>query len=292
VDEDRGHQAWVEALVQTLQNGTVLDLAPGEDVDESQAAGWPASRRLPGKALRAALLNSDVQPDPRGLRIRAAYITGVTDLADLTLPFGLHFDSCAFEQSAKWSRITLTSLRLTSCTTPGLVLSQAHIGGILKLDPVTVYGEVRARGATIGELNLAGTLTNEGDIALDLDRADIKGRAALGPVDVTGEVRAVGATIVELYLTGILTNEGGVALALDRADIKGDAYLTPVTVTGEVRVRDATIGGELNLEDASLTNSEKLQNALALQHARIGGVVLTPKALTGVSLCTRPRSAF
>jgi hypothetical protein len=42
--------------VQTLQDGNMLDLAPGEDVDVGQAAGWPASRRLPGEALRGALV--------------------------------------------------------------------------------------------------------------------------------------------------------------------------------------------------------------------------------------------
>jgi hypothetical protein len=50
VDEDRGHQAWVDALVQALQDGTALDLAPDEDVYVTQAASWPASRRLPGEA--------------------------------------------------------------------------------------------------------------------------------------------------------------------------------------------------------------------------------------------------
>jgi hypothetical protein len=56
VDEDRGHQEWVDAVVQALQDGNMLDLAPGEDVDVGQAAGWPASRRLPGEALRGALV--------------------------------------------------------------------------------------------------------------------------------------------------------------------------------------------------------------------------------------------
>jgi len=79
VDEDRDHQAWIKKLVQALKDGTPLDLAPLEDVDVSLARDWPAPRRLPGEALRAALLSSDLRPDPRGLKIRAAYITGITD---------------------------------------------------------------------------------------------------------------------------------------------------------------------------------------------------------------------
>ena len=68
--QGRDHAAWVEALVKALEDGTALDLAPGEGVDVTQAAGWPASRQLPGEALRAALLGAGVKPDPRGLRIR------------------------------------------------------------------------------------------------------------------------------------------------------------------------------------------------------------------------------
>jgi hypothetical protein len=78
VAEDRGHQAWVDALVQALQDGTPLDLAPGEDADVSQAADWPDNRRLWGDALPAALLKSDLKPDPHGLKIRAAYICEIT----------------------------------------------------------------------------------------------------------------------------------------------------------------------------------------------------------------------
>ena len=112
--EDRAHQALIDALVQALKNGTVLDLAPGEHVDVSQAEGWPPSRRLPGEALRATLLNSDVRPDTQGLQIRAAYITGTAGLADLRLSFGLHFDDCAFEQLADWSRLTVASRAMRS----------------------------------------------------------------------------------------------------------------------------------------------------------------------------------
>jgi hypothetical protein len=114
--------------MRALQDGAQLDLSRGQDVDVSHATEWSAARRLPGEALRAALLSSDVRPDPRGLNIRAAYITGITDLADFRLLFGLRFDSCAFEQPADWSRITVASLHLKNCAAPGLTLNQAQIG--------------------------------------------------------------------------------------------------------------------------------------------------------------------
>ena len=136
--KDRNHAKWVAALVRALQDGTVVDLAPGEKIHLTKAnltkvESWPKSRGLPGEALRDALLNSDIKPDPRGLKIRAAYITGITDLADLRLSLGLQFDSCVFEQPADWSRLTVASLRLTDCTMSGLTLDHAHKGQVLSV---------------------------------------------------------------------------------------------------------------------------------------------------------------
>jgi len=149
VAKDRGHQAWRDALVQALQDGTVLDLCPGEEIDVTQAASWPALRRLPGEALRRALLTPDAQPDPRGLTIRGAYITGPTDLAGLRLPHGLRFDSCAFEQRVDCSGLTIANLHFAHCTTPALIIAEAHIDGMVDLDGLAAT-VVAAQGAIIG----------------------------------------------------------------------------------------------------------------------------------------------
>jgi hypothetical protein len=276
VDEDRDHDAWVAKLVQALKDGTPLDLVPFEDhVDLSQAAEWPVSRRLPGDALREALLKPDVRPDPRGLWIRAAYITGLADLANLRLAYGLHFDSCAFEQAAFWPGLTIANLHLTDCATPALTLNDACIDG--RLDLRGLYAaEVRAIAATIGELALQGAiLGKKGGIALSLDGAEIKGAAFLQSVNVTGAVRAFNATVGgELNFQGaIVTNEGGVALHLDGVEIRGGAFLNPVDVTGAVRALHATVGSELNLQGATLTN-KKGGDALNLDGAEIKGQAL------------------
>jgi hypothetical protein len=301
VSEEPDHDAWVKTLVQALQDGASLDLAPGEDVDVSQAASWPAPRRLPGEALRAALLSSDVRPDPHGLTIRAVYITGRVDLADLRLSYGLNLSSCAFERSADLSRMTVASLKLANCTMSTLRLAGAQIGGLLDLRgatlnneggtalsldradikgdavlrAVTVTGEVRALGASIGGgLHLKGaTLANTGGDALSLDDADIKENALLDRVTVTGRVRALGASIGgQLNLNwAVLTNEGRNALSLDDADIKGAVFLERVTVDGAVRALGASIGGHINLTGARLTNEGR--NALLLDRADIKGAV-------------------
>jgi hypothetical protein len=261
VDQDQDHDAWAAALVQALENGSELNLAPEElAVDPAEAQDWPTARKLPGEALRAALLKPGVTPGPQGLKIRAAYITGRTDLADLRLPYGLGFRFCAFEEPADWSRMTVASLLIVHCTAPSLTLLDVHVGGVLALRRTT--------------------LANEGGAALSLDRADIKGDAFLDPVTVTGEVRVLGASIGGLNLRGAtLINEGGDALSLDGADIKGDAVLEWMTVMGVVRALDASIGGELNLLGATLTNAGG--RALAFDSARLNVVRLEPRAVKG-----------
>jgi hypothetical protein len=283
VENDPDHEGWVAALVQAIKDGRELDFAPGEDVDSTQAANWPESRRLPGEALRAALLEPDVRPDPRGLLIRGAYITGLTDLADLRVPYGLDFESCAFELPARWPGLRVADLHLHSCATPTLTLNGANIDGMLQLDGLTA-NEVWAPGSTIGgRLHLGGaTLTNGGGFALFLDGAYIKGDAYLRSMTATGTVRTVGATIggtLDMQ-DATLANPGGIAMQLDRADIKGSAMLNPVTVTGELLALGVKIGGQLNLKDATLTNPGG--KALDLERADIKGhALLSPVTVTG-----------
>ena len=92
---DRDHDEWVAAIVQAIETGAELDLARGETVDPQHAESWPASRQLPGEALRAALIQPDVSPDPRGLKIRAAHITGEVELAELHIVHSLQFECCS-----------------------------------------------------------------------------------------------------------------------------------------------------------------------------------------------------
>jgi hypothetical protein len=311
VNEDRDHDGWVKELVKALEDGTVLDLAPGEDVDVSQAAEWPDPQRLPGGALRAALLEPDVKPDPRGLKIRGAYITGITDLADLRLAFGLHFDSCAFEESAEWPRLTVASLELIECTTSRLDLDGCHIGGDLILSRATfaspnepalsladaeikggailprvnVAGGLRVTRTTIGaHLNLGlARLSSQIIPALQLDGADIKGDVLLRSLTVTGgRMQAAGARIGNgLVLVGArLTNEDEHAVVVDGTEIGGSANLDKVTVTGTMRAAGAKIGGGLYLTGATFTNKGK--TAVNLDRADVkGSAFLDQSTFTG-----------
>jgi hypothetical protein len=281
---DRDHDQWVAAIVEAIKTGTELDLAPDETVDAQQADNWPASRQLPGGALRAALLQPDIKPDPRGLRIRAACIIGDVDLAEFRIPYSLRFTDCAFEQPLRWTSLTISGvLGLAGCLTLSVDLDDAEIKSDAFLQGLRATGVVRGIGATIGgvlDLNDA-TLTNDGGHALILDTAVIKGGAFLRGLSATGEVRAPVASIgAGLHLEhATLTNHGGCALNLDNAEIKSHALLGNVTTSGGIRAVSASIGAELNLNHATLTKNGEyalnLDNAEIKNDALLGNLTAT-----------------
>jgi hypothetical protein len=290
---DRDHGKWVAAIVQAIEAGTMLDLAPGKtNIDARQADNWSASRQLPGEAIRAALLHPHLKPDPRGLKIRAARIIGEVDLAELHVRHSLQFICCAFERPLNWSRLTISGiLSLYACATSSLFLDGAEVKGDTILAELTATGEVTAYSAKIGgNLNLEdAVLSNEGGIALGLVTAEIKGSAILRHLTATGEFRAYGARIGQLELqSATLQNEGGFVLSLDGAEINGRAMLTNLNATGEFGAVSGTIGHQLDLQGATLSNEGGI--ALNLDGAEVKGpVLLASSTTTGTVSAMRAR---
>ena len=146
-------------------------------------------------------------------------------------------------------------------------------------------GAVRLLGAKIGgnlELNGASFANPDGH-ALSADGADITGgvfmqAAAEHRFEAKGEVRLLGATIGgQLVLNGAsLANPDGAALSADRADITGSVFMHATEehrfeAIGAVRLPGAKIGGNLELDGASLANQDG--HALSADGADITGSV-------------------
>jgi len=87
-----------------------------------------------------------------------------------------------------------------------------------------------------------------------------------GPLHTLSDVELITADYVPWFNQQHL---GGDALILDHAEIRGSAMLSSVTVTGAVRALGASIGGQLGLEGAKLTNEGG--NALILHRADLKG---------------------
>jgi hypothetical protein len=175
---------------------------------------------------------------------------------------------------------------------------------------VHVIGEFSAIDLAVGgSLDLSGaTLDNPDGYALVINRARITSDLfARGGLCATGAVLAVGLTVGgNLEFDGAIlnnpaTNEGPdrYALVLDQAKITGDVFFREdaetngetrsFEATGRVRVRGATIGGDLELNGATLncpgTAGKSGWAALDLAGARVAGSVLAGE---GAEVKTHP----
>jgi len=220
-----------DALIETLRDaagrGELHDFAPGladMDLDPAKGATWPPEREVAAELLRSILLDPDLRPDPRGLRLRGAFVTGILDLDHVALPCPLVLIRSHFRRPPTFEYATLPHLTLDTCHLPGLSLDGARVDGSAFLGGLTATGEVRALSAQItGHLGLQdATLTNENGAALSLDGARVDGSAFLGGLTATGEVRAPGAQITGHLgpQDATLTNDNGAALNVEALTVR------------------------------------------------------------------------
>ncbi|MDX1874059.1 hypothetical protein SBI67_18220 [Mycolicibacterium sp. 120266] len=297
---------WVARLADAARRGAVLDLAPGESVDPSEAAAWPPERTIPGAALRTVLTDPTLKVDPQGLRIRGALFLQRLDMEHIKFPYRLSFAFCAFNAGlnavlaqlfhvelvhafAKGEirlagaridgQLNLTSVNLNNPQGTALSIGGAYItGGVVAKQGSRICGSVRGTGVRIdGQLNLDGaSLDNPNGTALSLDGANIAGgMSAKDGFHSEGEVRAVAAQIAgQLNLNGAtLNNPGRIALNLDGAHIAGSVLATDgFRARGQVRALVGRIDGQVNLAGAVIDHSDG--TALFLDHAHVSGSLL------------------
>ena len=143
---------------------------------------------IPASTIRRVLLcAASGSADPRGLRIRAARITGALDLKHVHPAVGVALIDCAFDQVVELQDAYLPWLTLTGSRVPGLVADRLQTDGELKLDNgFSVEGNnergiVRLVAAHIrGQLDLSGAhLSNKSGPALVADRIQIDGTMCL-----------------------------------------------------------------------------------------------------------------
>ncbi|WP_138413312.1 hypothetical protein [Sinomonas gamaensis] len=276
-----------ERLRHAAVSGTVFDLAPEVDEDDfdlprAEEAGLLGE--LSAEDIRALLLERDFVPDPRGLRIRGAIVTGCLDL-DHAKPTGrIVFSFCRFEEAPSFEQAVVPELVLEGVFLPGLSLRSARLTGYCKLTELHSTGPVVAENSQIGSgLDMSGArLCSPGGTALNLDGAHIGGDTALEGLKAWGEVRGLGARIGgQLVLTnGSLDHKGGWALGLDWAEIASGLFMDGLVAAGEVRAPGAKVGGQLILTGAHLCNQKGY--ALNLDGADIvGGVFMSDVNATG-----------
>jgi hypothetical protein len=277
-----------QSLVEHVGRGEWLDLAAEDEaVDEAAMQSWGKSRTISAAVIRDILRGRlAADPDPRGLRLRGARITGRLDLENLTTDVNLELKDCLLEagvlaRGARLAFVGLTGCRLEHPAEPPLAadrltcsvlaLTGAAITGHTGADAVRLRGgAVRLMGAHIsGTLECDGaSLHDDSGPALLADGLQVgqdvflrEGFTATGGGE-DGAVRLTGAHIGgSLLCDGAnLRNDSGPALVASRLQVGQTVFLRSGFTAigagkrGAVRVISSHIGGDLNCTGAELRN--------------------------------------
>jgi hypothetical protein len=224
----RGRLTSVEqSLVKHVGRGEGLDLAADDEaVDEAAMRSWGRSRTCRATVIRDILrgrLADD--PDPHGLRLRGARITGRLDLETLNTDVNLFLKDCYLEEGVLARDAHLASVFLIGC--------QLEHPAEAPLDGARLTCSV-----------------------LSLARARVMGHASNGAIDIDGA--HIGG---ELVCTGAqLRNDSGPALHADGLQVAQAMFLRDgFTATGSgddgaVRLGGAHISGQVDCTGAQLRN--------------------------------------
>jgi len=269
-----------QSLVEHVDRGEWLDLAADDKaVDEAAMRSWGDSRTCRAAVIRDILRGRlAADPDPHGLRLRGARISGRLDLANLTTDVSLQLRECLLEEGILARDARLASVSLAGCQlehpaepplyAEGLTCRVLDLSGARIIGHVSA-GAVRLLGAHIGgSLYCTGAaLHNDSGAALAADGLKVglnmflrDGFTATGAGEASA-VRLVGANIGgQLSCIGArLRNDSGPALQAYSLHVGQTMLLRGFTATGSgddgaVRLTGAHIGGSLECDGASLRN--------------------------------------
>jgi hypothetical protein len=268
-----------QALVEHVERGELLDLAGDSPVDEEAMRGWDESRSIRAWVIRDILRGRLApDPDPLGLRLRGACISGRLDVENVHSLTWLELYDCFLGEGLVARDAHLPGLVLTGSLlehSSDVVLDATRLTcEVLGLAEATVRTDgdcaVDVSGARLGELNCTGAHLHAGDgpalIAWTLQCTgdvllcqDFEATGAGG----AGAVHLVGATIGgNLDCGGArLVNKSGPALHADGVRVERDARLrqgfdatADTTLAGAVNLIGAHVSGLLEFSGGKLVN--------------------------------------
>jgi hypothetical protein len=272
-----------QRLIDYVARGEVLDLAGDGPVDEAAMRSWGVDRTVSASVIRGLVrgrLASD--PDPHGVRLRGARITGRIDLENITGDLWLELTECFLPagvnlRNARLPGVALTGSRIEqpADSDDPPVDADRFAAQALGLDGVTVTadtpaGAVRLMNARLGDLNCDGArLENTTGPALFADDLQVdqsvflSGGFTATSADGLGTVRLHRAHIGgQLDFHGArLENTTGPALTADGLQVDQSVFLrggftaSSAAGLGTIRLPGAHIGGQLDFEGARLENT-------------------------------------
>jgi len=282
------------SLVERVGRGECLNLAADDEaVDEASMRSWGDSRTCRATVIRDILRGRlAADPDPHGLRLRGARITGRLDLENVTTDVNLELADCILEEGVLARDACLAFVALTGCqfehpaeppldgarlTCSVLRLNGARVighndTGAVNLFGAHITGPVGFEGADLR--NDSGPALFADGLRVDQDMFMRGGFRATGSSDDDGIVRLLGAHVGgNLEFVGAhLRNDSGPALFADGRRVDQDMFMrggfraTGSGDAGAVRLLGARIGGNLDCTRAKLRNkSGSALNAGSLQ---------------------------
>jgi hypothetical protein len=270
-----------QSLVEHVGRGKWLDLAVDDEaVDEAAMRSWGDSRTCRASVIRDILRGRlAADPDPHGLRLRAARIVGRLDLEILTTNVNLELKDCYLEEGVLARDAHLASVLLAGCqiehpaeppldatrlTCSVLFLDRARVIGHAKGGAVLLTG-----GRISGPFSCTGAdLRNDCGPALNADSLQIgQGMYLAGGFTATGSGGDGAICLVGAYIGGHLIcdgadmrNDSGPALDAYSLQVgQGMHLFDGFTATGSssfcaVNLTCAEIGTRLLCDGASLRN--------------------------------------
>jgi hypothetical protein len=270
-----------KSLVDHVSRGELLDLAADdEEIDEAAMRSWGDSRTCRASVIRDILRGRlAANPDPHGLQLRGARITGRIDLDNLTTDVDFELTDCLLEEGLLARDARLFTLVLTGChlehpTEPPLAADRLTCS-LVFLDEATIIGNsedgaVRLAGAHIaGPLDCTGaSLRNDSGPALAASSLQTGQDISLtGGFTATGNGESGAVNLLGAHVGGTLhcegaslRNDSGPALAAGSLQVDQDVLLTgdfSATGSGDlgaIRLPGAHIGGQLHCTRAELNN--------------------------------------
>ena len=297
-----------QSLVAHVFRGEPLDLIPdvpeGVTIDEDTMRSWGPSKTCSATAIRDILRGQlAADPDPRGLQLRGAKITGRLDLENLSTKVNFELSDCLLEEGIIAREARMGSVRLRGCRIKHRAKPPLDAAGLrcnlLDLSRATIIGHDEAedggavllRGARIdGHLDCTGaSLSNDKGPALTADGLEVRlGMFLRGGFTATG-ARKRGAVLLRgvrigrhLVCSGAsLCNDTGPALVAIGLRVTQDVYLDEeFTAAGTVNLTSARISGHLSCRGAHLNGRDENGNALHGERMKVGGDVLLDNQFT------------
>lgn len=195
--------------------GEGVDFRADPDEDVMDGASWGPERTVRAEVLKALLIGGPTLPGQvAGIKLRGVRIVGRLDLKYAVVEHPIRIRASWFEHKPGLYGAQLRALVLSDSVLPGLTAATVRVEVVLRLSCCRITGPVRLQGAQIaGGLFLT-------DAVIGTPGAPVEGQEP--------------------------------PLQFNHADIGTDVIARGLTVHGQTRINGATVGGQINLDNARL----------------------------------------